>query len=50
MFPPGFPGTRADLLMDVVVLSLIVILPILIWSWRLAHKQQFRLHRFVEIA
>ena len=50
MFPPGFLGTRADLLMDVVVLSFIAILPVLIWSWRLArHKQQFRLHRRVQM-
>jgi putative membrane protein len=51
MFPPGFLGTRADVLMDLVMLSFIVILPMLIWSWRLArHKQQYRLHRKVQLA
>jgi len=51
MFPPGFLGTRADVLMDTVMLSFIVILPVLIWSWRLArHKQQYRLHRNVQLA
>ena len=34
MFPPGFLGTRADLLIDIVNISFIVILPILFWSWR----------------
>ena len=38
MFPNGFLGTRADMLMDIVMLSFIVILPILIWSWRLAGR------------
>ena len=51
MFPPGFLGTRADMLMDVVVLSFIVILPILIWSWRLArHTKQFSQHRRIQLA
>jgi hypothetical protein len=51
MYPPGFLGTRADMLMDVVVLSFIVILPVLIWSWRLArHKRLYRLHRNVQLA
>jgi hypothetical protein len=40
---PGFLGTRADMLMDIVLLSFIVILPVLIWSWQLArHKRQYR--------
>ncbi len=43
LFPPGFLGTRADMLMDIVVLSFIVILPVLIRSWHLArHKRQYR--------
>ena len=50
MFPTGFLGTRADMLMDIVVLSFIVILPILIWSWRLArHEKKYRLHRTVQL-
>jgi len=36
MFPPGFPGSRAAILIDIVTLSFIIILPILIISWRLA--------------
>ena len=36
MFPPGFLGTRADVLIDIVTLSFVIILPMLVWSWRLA--------------
>ena len=50
MFPPGFLGTRADVLIDIVTLSFIVILPILIWSWRLARvKKDYVNHRKVQL-
>jgi hypothetical protein len=50
MFPNGFLGTRADMLMDIVMLSFIVILPILIWSWRLARSEkQYQKHRRVQL-
>lgn len=39
-FPPGFLGTRADMLIDIVTLSFIVILPLLIFSWWLARSQK----------
>jgi len=51
MFPPGFLGTRADVLIDIVTLSFIVILPLLIWSWRLARvKKDYPLHRNVQVS
>ena len=50
MFPPGFLGTRADVLIDIVTLSFVVILPLLIWSWRLARVQKdYRSHRNVQV-
>ena len=50
MFPPGFLGTRADVLIDIVMLSFVVILPILVWSWRLARtSRNYRLHRNVQL-
>lgn len=51
MFPPGFLGTRADVLIDIVTLSFVVILPLLIWSWRLARiRKNYRLHRNVQLS
>ena len=50
MFPPGFLGTRADVLIDIVTLSFIVILPLLIVSWRLVRVQRnYRLHRNLQL-
>ena len=50
MFPPGFLGTRADVLIDIVTLSFIIILPILIISWRLARtKKDYVNHRTIQI-
>ncbi len=36
MFRQGFLGTRADLLMDIVVVALIAVVPIVLYNWRLA--------------
>ena len=50
MFPPGFLGTRADVLIDIVTLSFIIILPMLIISWRLARtKKDYANHRTIQI-
>ncbi len=50
MFPAGFLGTRADILIDIVTLSFIVILPILIVSWRLARtKKDYSSHRTIQL-
>lgn len=50
MFPPGILGTRADILIDIVMLSFIIILPILIVSWRTARvKKDYALHRKIQI-
>jgi len=50
MFPPGFLGTRADVLIDIVTLSFIVILPVLIISWWLARtKKDYANHRKIQL-
>jgi len=50
MFAPGFLGTRADVLMDVVLLSFIIILPILIISWRFARRvKNYTAHRNIQL-
>lgn len=50
MFPPGILGTRADILIDIVMLSFIIILPLLIYSWRLARvRRDYAMHRKVQL-
>jgi len=50
MFPPGFLGTRADVLIDVVMLSFAIILPLLVFSWYQARKQRnFQIHRNTQV-
>ncbi len=50
MFPAGFLGTRADILIDIVTLSFIVILPVLITSWWLARsKKNYASHRKIQL-
>ncbi len=43
--PPGFLGTDADILMDVVVCSLAVVLPLLLLSWRWVRARRYVRHR-----
>ena len=50
MLPQGFLGTRGDVLMDLVVLSFIVILPVLVISWRAARRRDYRRHRLIQIS
>jgi cbb3-type cytochrome oxidase subunit 1 len=45
MLPQGFLGTRADLLMDLVLLSFIVILPAIGWSWWQARRGRYAVHK-----
>ena len=48
--PAGFLGTRGDVLMDIVVLSFLVILPVLVISWRAARAAEYRRHRAIQIS
>jgi putative membrane protein len=45
MLPQGFLGTRADILMDIVVVSLLLILPALAISWSWARGKRYAQHR-----
>jgi hypothetical protein len=47
---PGFLGTPASLMLDVVVCSLVLVVPTLVWSLRLARRKRFALHKRVQIA
>ena len=50
MFPAGFLGTRADILVDLVMISFVLILPILILSWWLVRKKKdYSNHRRIQL-
>ncbi len=49
MLPQGFLGTRADVLMDLVVVSFAVVLPALFVSWRKARAGEFGVHKRVQV-
>jgi hypothetical protein len=49
MLPAGFLGTRADILMDIVLLSFIVILPALCWSWWQVRSRQYTTHKRTQL-
>ncbi len=50
MLPAGFLGTRGDILMDLVVLSFLLILPLLVVSWRAARNSEFKKHKAIQLA
>lgn len=45
---PGFLGTRASLMFDVVVLAMLAVLPLLAWSLSLAKSGKFQKHKTVQ--
>ncbi|MCO4770560.1 MAG: hypothetical protein KDA24_11070 [Deltaproteobacteria bacterium] len=47
--PPGFLGTNADLLMDIVLVSFAVILPLLVISWRQARAKDYAGHKRTQV-
>jgi hypothetical protein len=49
MFPQGFLGTRADFLMDVVILALIAVVPIVLYNWRLAREGRYDRHKLFQV-
>lgn len=50
MLPQGFLGTRADVLMDLVIVSLAAILPILWFSWTRARRGAWGTHKRTQLA
>ncbi len=49
MLPAGFLGTRADILMDLVLLSFIVILPAISWSWLKVRAGGYKAHKSAQL-
>jgi uncharacterized membrane protein YozB (DUF420 family) len=48
MIPKSFLGSRADALMDIVILSLVVIVPIILYSWKRVKNREYSLHRNIQ--
>ena len=52
MYPgiDGFLGTRASLMLDVVFVSVIAVIPLLLWSISLVrYRQNYRLHKRIQV-
>lgn len=49
MFPPGFLGTKADVLMDIVICSLVLFIPALWISYRKVKAENYLIHRNLQI-
>lgn len=49
MFPQGFLGTRADLLMDIVIVALLAVVPIVLYNWHLARRGDYPRHKALQI-
>lgn len=49
MFPQGFLGTRADLLMDIVIVALVAVVPIVLYNWRLARHGRYGQHKLLQV-
>lgn len=50
MFGPSFLGARGDALIDIGILSIVAVVPVLLWSWGLARKKQWTLHKRVQLS
>jgi len=50
MFGSSFLGVRGDALIDIGILSIVAVVPILLWSWGLARRSQWTLHKRVQLA
>lgn len=50
MFPQGFLGTRADFLMDVVIVALIAVVPIVLYNWSLARRGKYDMHKTLQVS
>ena len=49
MLPPGFLGTRADILLDLVIVSLVVVVPVLAYSWMKVRQRRYSLHKGMQL-
>lgn len=49
-FPPSFLGARCDVLMHIVVISMVIILPLLWYSYKKVKNQhQYKLHKNIQL-
>lgn len=49
-FPPSIFGARCDILMDIMVVSMAVILPLLWYSFRkVRHEHNYKLHKNIQL-
>lgn len=49
MFGESFLGQRGDALIDIGMLSIIAVVPVLIWSWALARRKAWVQHKQVQL-
>jgi len=49
MFPPSFLGARSDALIDIVILSLVIIVPIILYSWRAVRARRYARHKRIQV-
>jgi putative membrane protein len=47
--PAGFLSDRSDILIDIVMLSFVIIVPILIVSWRQVRAKHYQNHRSIQL-
>ena len=49
-FPPSIFGARCDVLMDIVVVSMLIILPLLFYSFKkVRNERNYRLHKNIQL-
>lgn len=49
MFGESFLGQRGDALIDIGMLSIVAVVPVLIWSWLLARQKSWVKHKQVQL-
>lgn len=50
-FPPSIFGARCDILMDIVVVSMAIILPLLWYSFKkVKYERNYKLHKNIQLA
>lgn len=50
MFGDSFLGQRGDALIDIGMLSIVAVVPILLWSWSQARNKAWVMHKRVQLA
>ena len=50
VFPRGFLGTEADVLVDTIIVAIVLVVPALLVSWRLARRGRYTAHRNIQLS